>query len=609
MKMKILHHTFYLCAFLITALTAFSQNEPILLEAEAGDVGSDFNIVETPGGDYVSITTNGIADGPENANRVITFEVTFPTAQSYDLYIRCRVGSGGFDDDSFFYGNGFGEKSPTAGNEWVRANNLSGIGYTGDNQVVDGGGIATTSVWKWINLSEYTMDETPVIFTVSTDGLTKTFQIGAREDGLDIDKFAFARADYFYTVSNLDNGEPGSPNSGGGGPGTSPIAEGKFKFLGNVFSNSQLPYFNNYWNQVTPENAGKWGSVEATRDNMNWTQLDAAYNLAKDNGYIFKLHVLIWGNQQPGWIASLPPNEQLEEIEEWFQALADRYDDIDVIEVVNEPLHDPPNSSANNGGNYINALGGEGSTGWDWVLESFRLARQYFPGVELMLNDYSIVNSTSNTNDYIEIIELLQDENLIDQIGVQAHAFSTANASVTTMTNNLNALAATGLPIYATELDIDGPTDAVQLSEYQRVFPMFWEHPDVKGVTLWGYRPGMWRTDQGAFLIEEDGSTERPALQWLRMYVEDTILETQDLAPSSDHIRVFPNPVTSNTLTIDGLERIERAEILDASGRILWANDGTLSNTIEINITLASGLYLLRIFDEKYLYSKKLIVR
>jgi site-specific recombinase XerD len=35
---------------------------------------------------------------------------------------------------------------------------------------------------------------------------------------------------------------------------------------------------------VTPENAGKWNSVEAQRDVMTWDQLDAAYAFAKANG-------------------------------------------------------------------------------------------------------------------------------------------------------------------------------------------------------------------------------------------------------------------------------------------------------------------------------------
>ena len=71
--------------------------------------------------------------------------------------------------------------------------------------------------------------------------------------------------------------------------------------------------------------------------------LDAAYKLAKDNGFPFRFHIFVWGNQQPAWIESLPPAEQLEEIEEWIAAVANRYPALDYIEVVNEPLHDPPN--------------------------------------------------------------------------------------------------------------------------------------------------------------------------------------------------------------------------------------------------------------------------
>lgn len=98
-----------------------------------------------------------------------------------------------------------------------------------------------------------------------------------------------------------------------------------------------------YFDQITPENAGKWGSVEPTRDGvMNWAELDTAYALARNNGFPFRLHTLIWGNQQPAWIESLPADQQLEEIREWFAALAGRYPDIDFIDVVNEPLHDPP---------------------------------------------------------------------------------------------------------------------------------------------------------------------------------------------------------------------------------------------------------------------------
>ncbi len=110
-----------------------------------------------------------------------------------------------------------------------------------------------------------------------------------------------------------------------------------------------------YFNQVTPGNAGKWGSVEATRDQMNWSELDTAYQFAKQNGLRFKLHTLIWGQQQPTWVTNLTPEQQLAEIEQWMSLAAQRYPDVQLVDVVNEPLHAVPAYSA--------ALGGAGRYG------------------------------------------------------------------------------------------------------------------------------------------------------------------------------------------------------------------------------------------------------
>ncbi|HEX6069412.1 MAG TPA: endo-1,4-beta-xylanase [Longimicrobiaceae bacterium] len=291
------------------------------------------------------------------------------------------------------------------------------------------------------------------------------------------------------------------------------------KWLGNVWSNPQLPGFLDHWDQVTPENAGKWANMEPERDQYNWSGLDQAYALAKDNDLPFRFHVLVWGNQQPAWMETLPPAEQLEEIEERMAAIAERYPDIDYIEVVNEPLHDPPlkrNDNDRGSGNYVEALGGNGATGWDWVLNAFRMAKKHFPDTQLVLNEYSVTNSAASTGRYLEIVRLLQNEDLVDIIAVQAHSFSTTVHEDTTKAN-LDRLAATGLPIQVTEMDIDGEDDAVQLAEYKRIFPVFWDHPAVMGITMWGWRPGMWRTRFGAPLMHADGSP-RPSMLWLMEY-------------------------------------------------------------------------------------------
>lgn len=308
--------------------------------------------------------------------------------------------------------------------------------------------------------------------------------------------------------------------AGGPAPSSTMQASGPAqKWLGIAWSPVQEEGFLDHFDQVTPENAGKWANMEPTRDQFNWEPLDRAYALAKDNGLPFRFHVLVWGNQQPAWLEDLPPEEQLAELEERMVAIAQRYPDIDYIEVVNEPLHDPPlkkNENDRGAGNYFAALGGEGETGWDWVLNAFRMAKRHFPETQLVLNEYSVTNSAESTTRYLEIIRLLQAEGLIDIVAVQAHSFSTTVPSEVTRAN-LDRLAAAGLPIQVTEFDVDGQDDAQQLAEYQRIFPIFWEHPSVMGVTLWGWRPGMWRTRFGAPLLRPDG-TPRPSFEWLMEY-------------------------------------------------------------------------------------------
>ena len=96
---------------------------------------------------------------------------------------------------------------------------------------------------------------------------------------------------------------------------------------------------------------------------------------------------------------------------------------------------------------------------------------------------------------YMDIIALLQAEGLIDTVGVQGHAFSTRRRDRRRCHGEpRRAGARWACPIYVTELDIDGPTDEVQLADYQRIFPTFWEHPGGARASRSGATaPGHWR--------------------------------------------------------------------------------------------------------------------
>jgi endo-1,4-beta-xylanase len=385
-----------------------------------------------------------------------------------------------------------------------------------------------------------------------------------------------------------------------------PIAKGLSKFLGCAYVSGSNVGFENYWNQVVPENAGKWGSVEKARDVMSWDNLDAAYNFAKGNNFPYRHHVLVWGNQQPAWIETLSSSEQFEEIDEWFQAVANRYPAIDFLEVVNEPLHDPPNQAGSGGGNYINALGGTGITGYDWILKAFRMARSYFPAsTKLMLNEYGLENSEDNVKKYLKIIELLKKENLIDAVGAQGHAFSLTGSELT-IKSNLDLLATAELPIYITEMDIDGPTDSKQLDEYKRIFPVFWEHPDVKGITFWGYKPGMWRTEQKAYLVTANG-TERPALTWLKEYLQPQV--SVEEIESQPNFVIYPNPVTSGEVTIGGAEKISEVRFFQSDGKMVRSSFFCKQQSIKLEMDFAPGIYLIQLIGKHKTTVRKIVVR
>ena len=142
------------CIFLSVILSLFAtqfisgQDLPVIVQAESGILGSDFNIVDNSGVSSVTISTDMVNTlNPGNDNRVITYQVTFPDSGTYDLYARILVGPETYSDDSYFYANGFGTRNSASDADWIRANNLAPVGYTSIFNMEDGSGGASSGVW------------------------------------------------------------------------------------------------------------------------------------------------------------------------------------------------------------------------------------------------------------------------------------------------------------------------------------------------------------------------------------------------------------------------------------------------------------------------------
>jgi len=303
-------------------------------------------------------------------------------------------------------------------------------------------------------------------------------------------------------------GNPWNPSSSSGNSSSTGGTGKVFPdfFVGNITTHGSVRSdFSQYWDQITPENEGKWGSVEGTRDRYNWGPVDSIYQYARQQGIPVKAHTMVWGSQQPNWIDGLSASEQRAEIEEWIRDYCTRYPDTAMMDVVNEAVsgHAPANYAKNAFGN-------------DWITESFKLARKYCPNTILIYNDYNFM--TWNTDDIMNLIRPAVQAGVVDALGMQAHSLYDPKVwSASEIEDKLDLISTLGLPIYISEYDIEATNDQTQLQYMQMHFPVFYHHPSVKGITLWGYIDGAtWRTGTG--LIRSNG-TRRPAMDWLMNYL------------------------------------------------------------------------------------------
>jgi endo-1,4-beta-xylanase len=276
------------------------------------------------------------------------------------------------------------------------------------------------------------------------------------------------------------------------------------KFVGNITTGNSVDtnglIFSDYWDQITPENAGKWGSVQNNADSaLNWNALDAIYDYAEQKGIIFKEHTFVWGSQQPSG------NLTQEHVQTWMREFCTRYPNTRLIDVVNEP---PPHTEPS----YAEAIGGGTDGDWQWIVNSFTWAREYCPNAILILNDYNNIEFGNQNQHFIDIVRVIQERGApIDAVGAQAHGLSGGNtANMITLLTRLHD--DTGLPVYITEYDINQNDDATQLDRFQQHFAFFMDTEWIRGVTVWGWIFGRtWVQSSG---LIRDGAP-RPAMTWL----------------------------------------------------------------------------------------------
>jgi hypothetical protein len=179
-----------LMSMLAVVAIAGSANAAIFgFEAESGTLSPDYSSIADPtalgGGSYIEHATDNFANGASQPNTdafTSSYELNLP-AGTYDVYVRMRFADNG--EDSFFVAKSFGDKDPTVTADWLKVEGTTaGLGSS-----------QTTFAWS----------DALVVTTLTSTGGAVTWEIGAREAGLDIDAFALVSTGQSVTDTDLDN--------------------------------------------------------------------------------------------------------------------------------------------------------------------------------------------------------------------------------------------------------------------------------------------------------------------------------------------------------------------------------------------------------------------
>lgn len=294
------------------------------------------------------------------------------------------------------------------------------------------------------------------------------------------------------------------------------------KFLGNITTRGSVNgsgiEFATLWNQLTPENETKWASIQGNKSSFNWGGADNCVNYARNHNFPFKFHCLIWGAQYPSWIDGLNYYERKLAVEEWMDAIKTHYGNkLDMIDVVNEAVQ----GHQANTPTWYWPLGGQGVTGFDWIVKAFEMAHERFPEAILIYNDYNTFQW--NTDQFIDLVTKLRDAGApIDAYGCQSHDLTDCN--INTFKNSMQRIQnALKMPMYISEYDLDSSDDNYQKTQMSLQFPVMWEADYCAGVTLWGFIHGATWVDNSGLIRN---GVDRPAMTWLREYMETDAAKT-----------------------------------------------------------------------------------
>lgn len=281
---------------------------------------------------------------------------------------------------------------------------------------------------------------------------------------------------------------------------------------------------------IVAENDHKWGSISSNPGVYNWTNSDRMVDFAQQHGLNLRFHAFVW-HQQSSYIANghqnnvaqpTDPNKYTREeafthMRNHIGAVMGRYQTrnggqmhvFSEWDVVNEAVaRDSAGMRLSTGkdsllSRWVGYTKGEDND-FDYIDSAFVIAHRVDSNAVLAYNDYDAEHMGVKGNLVYSLLSKLRSRNIpVHVLGMQSHfhmnqpgTYSSGAWDPQQFVQNMNRVAALGLDISITELDVRMPlpADSAQLEQqreaYETILGMCLAQPRCKRFYVWGVRDG-----------------------------------------------------------------------------------------------------------------------
>ena len=284
------------------------------------------------------------------------------------------------------------------------------------------------------------------------------------------------------------------------------------------------------FNMVEPENALKWAAVRPSRGVFNFGPGDRLVAFAREHRMKVRGHCLVWGKYNPAWLAKggFTPPQLSRLLREHITAVMRHYaGQVFAWDVVNEAFdarggmehsiwYDSPGVG----------LKGKGTA---YIEQAFRWARETDPKALLFYNDYDAEGLNAKADAVYAMVKDFKSRGVpIDGVGLQTHVFNLSTEGIKAMEANIKRLAALGVQVQVTEMDVGLPLDSAgrladradlarQADIYRFAASACLRQPACTAFQTWGFTdkyswiPGYTKGSRGDALIFDRDYAAKPA--------------------------------------------------------------------------------------------------